>query len=574
MPEHLKALVYILALATPVFVFAGTQRFGLPIDKGAYKRRVWAWYLTTLLAFLAHDFWIFMIAMAIVIRLFVARDDNPVSPMLVIALAVPPFVRDIPGALGIDHLIELNLPRLLSLFLLFPLWFMWRTRKDVDRMGSLWPDRFVMGYLLLYGIVEVATSTASLTHAIRVGFVYPFIDLFLPYYAASRSVRSMKSFKDIVATLAVVSVVLAVIGAFESTRSWLVYSSLDRALGVNWKFSNYLFRGNTGQLRAQASLGHSIVFGYTMVIGLALFAFLRPAMSAPRFILHSNDSGRGKASFGGRFGTSLVGVFIAVPLALLSFIRPSSYVPGRPALAAKPTKFPSIAWRIGAAVILGGIVVSLSRGPWVGGGAALLVLACTGPEVGSRLLRLAIGLATVILFLTTTDIGARIIDLLPFVGTVDAYNVTYRQRLFEVSMAVVWQRPWVGAIDFMSNPMLEQMRQGEGIIDIVNSYLYIAMRNGLLGLALFVGIFASAIAGLIQCLNRIKDKDSEEHLLGRVLLAAMVGAMVTITTVASILTVQLMYWTLAGMAVGFRQMVLKGQTQTVRPNLARPAMAR
>jgi O-antigen ligase len=165
----------------------------------------------------------------------------------------------------------------------------------------------------------------------------------------------------------------------------------------------------------------------------------------------------------------------------------------------------------------------------------------------------------VLAVLLTTEFGGRIVDLLPFVGTVDASNVTYRQRLFDVSMDVVWQRPFFGAIDFMSNPMLEQMRQGEGIIDIVNSYLGIALRNGIVGLALFSGIFLSAIFGIIDCLRRIKDKDAELHLLGRVLLAALVGALVTITTVSSILAVPLLYYALAGMAVGYRQLVLQSK---------------
>ena len=41
--------------------------------------------------------------------------------------------------------------------------------------------------------------------------------------------------------------------------------------------------------------------------------------------------------------------------------------------------------------------------------------------------------------------GEKIIDHLPFVGSVDGGNVTYRQRLFEVSMGVLWQNPVFGS---------------------------------------------------------------------------------------------------------------------------------
>lgn len=555
MPEHLRALVFILALATPVFLIAGMQRIGLPMERADYKRRAWVFVATTLIAFLAHDFWVYMAAMVIAIRVVAPMERNPLALALVVALAVPPFYQEIPGFLGIDHLMVIDLPRLIGLVLLLPLWLTLRARRDVDRFGSLLPDKLLIGYWLIYLAAQLSYDT--FTNALRIGLVYPFLDIFLPYYVASRTVRSMKAFKDVVATLAVLAVVLALIGLFESARTWLLYAPLERALDVNWQYSNYLFRGDGGRLRVQASLGHSIVYGYALVIGLSLFAFLRPAMSAPRYIIDPRADARGDPTFRGRFSPSILGVFLAIPLALVSFVRPSSYVPGRPALKAQPTRFPAFAWNLGAAVILLGIVASMSRGPWVGLVAAAMVLAVTGPEVGSRLTRLTIGVAVALALLLSTDAGRRALDFLPFVGTVDQFNVDYRERLFDVSLAVIAQRPWFGAVDFMANPMLEQMRQGEGIIDIVNTYLGVGMRNGLVALALFVGVFAAAIGGLMSCLRTIADKDSEVHLLGRVLLAALAGALVIITTVSSILVVPMLYWSLAGLAIGYRQMVLR-----------------
>lgn len=553
MPEHLRALVFLLFLGGVVWTLAGRQRIGLPIAPDDFRRRRNLWFAATLFAFLAHDFWVFMAALALAVGLAARSERNPIALFLVVALAIPPFFREIPGALGIDHLIALDVPRLLALVLLLPAWFVLRARPDVERFGTLWPDRFLAGYLVLYFLAQVPYD--SLTNSIRLGLVYPFLEVFLPYYVASRSVRSVRAFKDVAATLAVTAMVLALIAAFEFARGWLLYSALNDALGVTWYFSNYLTRGEGGRLRAQASIGHSIVLGYLFAVALILFALLRPEMSAPR-VVSDAPTNRASTNFGGRFGTSLVGALLAVPLALLAFLRPSSYVPGRPAPIAKPTRFPSIAWRAGAALLVVGLIASLSRGPWVGAAAGLLVLAVTGPQVMSRVAKLSTGGVLAIGALMTTEAGRRIVDFLPFIGSVDSYNVSYRQRLIDVSMDVVMQRPLFGAYDFMSNPLLEQMRQGEGIIDIVNSYLGVAMRNGLVGLALFMGVFLTAGWGLMQCLRRIEDKDSEDHLLGRVLLAALAAVMVTIATVSSILTVGLIYWCVLGWAVGYRQMML------------------
>lgn len=553
MPEHLRALVFLLFLGGVVWTIAGRKRVGLPIAPEDFSRRRNLWFAATALAFLAHDFWIFMAVLALTVGLSARSERNPIALFLVIALAIPPFFREIPGALGIDHIIALDVPRLLALVLLLPAWFVLRARPDVQRFGTLWPDRLLAAYLVLYFAAQVPYD--SLTNSVRLGLVYPFLEVFLPYYVASRTLRSVKAFKDVVATFAVTAMALGLIAAFESLRGWLLYSALNEALGIPWHLSNYLMRGEGGRLRAQASLGHSIVLGYTLVVALILFALLRPEMSAPR-VVNDGPTNRASTNFGGRFGTSLVGALLAVPLALLAFLRPSSYVPGRPAPIATPTRFPSMAWRAGALVILVGLIASLSRGPWVGAVAGLLVLAATGPQVMSRLLKLSTGGVLAIGALMTTEAGRRIVEFLPFVGSVDNMNVSYRQRLFDVSIDVILQRPLFGAYDFMRNPLLEQMRQGEGIIDIVNSYLGVAMRNGLVGLALFLGVFLVIGWGLVQCLRRIEDKDSEDHLLGRVLLAALAAVMVTIATVSSILTVPLLYWSLLGMAVAYRQMML------------------
>lgn len=556
MPEHLRALVFVLALATPVLLFAGLQRIGLPIERADYRRRAWMFVATTLIAFLSHDFWVFLAALVVAIRVAAPMERNPLALYLVVLLAVPPFFKEIPGVLGIDHLMVIDPPRVLALFLLLPAWLTLRARRDADAFGSLLPDKLLLGYWLVYLGAQLSYDT--FTNALRIGLVYPFLDIFLPYYVASRSVRSLKVFKDVLATVAVMAMVLALVGLFESVRTWLLYAPLEGALGVDWQYSNYLFRGFGGALRVQASLGHSIVFGYALVLGLTMFAFFRPTMSAPRYLIDPATAGSAVARRPRRATPSAVRLILAVPMALLSFFRPSTYVPGRPALRPPTSNFPALAWNVGALVLAAGIVASLSRGPWVGLAAAALVLAATGPEVASRLGRLGLGAAVAVALLLGSPAGREAMDFLPFVGTVDEGNVDYRERLFDVSLAVIAQRPWFGAVDFMANPMLEPMRQGEGIIDIVNTYLGVALRNGLVGLALFGGVFLAVIAGLVGSLRSVTDKDSEVHLLGRVLLAALVGSLVIITTVSSILVVPMLYWVLAGLGVGYRRMVQGG----------------
>jgi hypothetical protein len=83
-----------------------------------------------------------------------------------------------------------------------------------------------------------------------------------------------------------------------------------------------------------------------------------------------------------------------------------------------------------------------------------------------------------------SGIGAKLFDHLPFFGSVDSGSVTYRQQLIEVSVGLVWQNPFFG------NPYalhhMESLRQGQGIIDLVNVYLSVAIFSGIVGLFFFL----------------------------------------------------------------------------------------
>ena len=155
----------------------------------------------------------------------------------------------------------------------------------------------------------------------------------------------------------------------------------------------------------------------------------------------------------------------------------------------------------------------------------------------------------------------------------DEANVTYRQQLFNISIEVIKMNPWLGSFDYMSVPIMQDLIQGEGIIDMVNSYLAIALSYGIVGLTLFAGVFASAAWGIWRCM-RLAEPTDEVHVLGRALLAALAGALVIIATISSILAVPTIYWLLGGLCVGYRNLFAR-QPAIARPmNIGRPSAAR
>jgi O-antigen ligase len=101
------------------------------------------------------------------------------------------------------------------------------------------------------------------------------------------------------------------------------------------------------------------------------------------------------------------------------------------------------------------------------------------------------------------------------------------------------------------------MRQGQGIIDIVNSYIQIALETGFVGLGLFVSFFALILLGIYRAMRSIRDKNSEERLLGRALLATLLAILVIIFTVSNIAIIPIVYWSVAGLGVAYAEMARK-----------------
>jgi O-antigen ligase len=200
-------------------------------------------------------------------------------------------------------------------------------------------------------------------------------------------------------------------------------------------------------------------------------------------------------------------------------------------------------------VLLAGIIAALSRGPWVGLAVGVVVFTLMSANRKRDLSRLLVGSFFMLVIIIISPYRDRLINLLPFIGTTDAAAVTYRQMLFENSLLVISQRPWFGGGDYYNELASMGMVQGEGIVDLVNTYIVIALSKGCVGLVLFGGVFAAAAIRLFRAWNRA-EVSSEEHLLCRSLISALVAMLVIIATVSPILCIPTLYWTLAGLCVG------------------------
>jgi O-antigen ligase len=108
----------------------------------------------------------------------------------------------------------------------------------------------------------------------------------------------------------------------------------------------------------------------------------------------------------------------------------------------------------------------------------------------------------------------------------------------------------------MLSEEMQEMVQGQGIIDIVNTYIAVALGSGVVGLSLFCGFFLSAAVGVLRAMRGVPDTKSDAYLLGRVLIATLIGILVMIFTVSSVTIIPTIYWAMAGLCVGYVRLVI------------------
>ncbi|HSC63634.1 MAG TPA: O-antigen ligase family protein [Caldimonas sp.] len=179
------------------------------------------------------------------------------------------------------------------------------------------------------------------------------------------------------------------------------------------------------------------------------------------------------------------------------------------------------------ATLIAGLVVTYARGPWVTAICVGVVFLATRPDAAKRLVGGVAVLGILFGLMYVSPLKETVLDRLPFIGTADQETVEYRRLLAEVSWTLIQQNPFFGD-PFVASRM-ESLRNGQGIIDIVNGYIYTALFNGLVGLALLVGFSLLALfRGFVAFRQSGADRDAGT--LGAALLACMVAALVYVAT--------------------------------------------
>ena len=332
--------------------------------------------------------------------------------------------------------------------------------------------------------------TGSITNTMRSGFLST-LDVLLLYFVVSRACIKRRVIVETMASFCLASAIFAPLALFESLWGWLLYEGI----GIQWGSPlQFAYAVRSGILRAQVSTGHALALGNMMAIAFGFWLYLRSRV-------HS-----------------------------------------------MPLTVAGVMW------MWMGLLAAYSRGPWLAGAVIFFAFLAAGPNASGRFFKAATISALIAGVVLVSPIGARIIDNLPFVGTVDAQNVIYRQRLVEISWELIWQNPYFGSPFVVDN--LEALRQGQGIIDLLNVFLTVALFYGLVGLALFVGFFLVGTWNAYQRARRSVGRDPDLSLLGASLVACMCGLLLMMATGGYGPGVTTLSYVVAGLATGYARLEL------------------
>ena len=499
MIEQLKAFVVVVTLNLAAVFVLSVFLKGTLLGDILRARRAY-WIAAIVIAFVAQNFFVAMALIGALAYWAARKDPNPLGVYLLLLLAVPPWGKMVGGFGLFNELLVLNHFRVLSLCILLPLAI--RTFRERGRKSSNRDG----------GDTKAVDITV-------VAFALFMLLMHVPHESVTTLMRrSVQYGLDLLLPYYVLTRHLRTRQAvMDAMGSVLIAALLLTPVAVfeylkGWLIYEPITRGwdimlmtninleRGGRLRAVATTSSSIVLGHFFAIALALLgAFLSQ---------------------------------LRIQQALL----------------------------LGAA-LLAGIAATLSRGPMLG---AFVIVVLIG-LIMRRPVRFYVitlpALLTISLLGAALSGGDRLERMLSFGGSEAAGTIDYRMRILETAITLMRQDPLFGNVLVVQD--LEHLRQGQGIIDLVNTYVVYGLSYGSIGLGLFVAFLCFGLAAAVRAFIRARRAKSDLFQPAAALVLALTASMIIIATVSDIDSIPLLNTTLVALSLAIVR--LQGTVSAKRP---------
>ena len=172
------------------------------------------------------------------------------------------------------------------------------------------------------------------------------------------------------------------------------------------------------------------------------------------------------------------------------------------------------------ALLLFGALMTASRSPYIAGILALPVLLTAFPNVLGKVMRFALIGVVSIGLVSISPLGSGVADFMPSFDSDEEQS--YRSQLMEVGIQEIRKKPLLGDEAYYENPNFEVLRQGEGIIDFVNSYLEKALHYGVPLAALYLFLAVAPAFFIWRAARKTAAEDTEWRFLGAALSAGLI----------------------------------------------------
>lgn len=335
--------------------------------------------------------------------------------------------------------------------------------------------------MLVYSVLLLNRTIAEVSlSVVGRGVTEHVLDFLLPYFALSRGLRHPTILRMSLQMLLVGACFVSAVACVEFATGHLFYQQYQWLYGSGFALGT-LSRG--GWIRANGSAG-PLATAVLLMVALGVWTMLRPAV--------------------------LRRVHYVVPCLLVL-----------------------------------GIGATMSRGPWLATGVLLGCLLMLRRWRVLPFLALAVVVAVSLAIAWTSGFDNVITDILAFGPSADntaLFNVRYRQELLNTAIALIEQSPLWGVSNYYA--YMEHLRQGEGIIDLVNTYVLVTLNTGLVGLTFFLVpwmIASTQLGSLVEPADVVEAKRW---------LAIAVAMLAVIVTVSPVTLIQPLLLAVLGGCIG------------------------
>lgn len=408
------------------------------------------------------------------------RDGSGRLPAYALMLCIaPPMAVQLEHIGPLNDLIRMTPYRELSIFLLAPEAVRLVARRNTPK-NPPWLTICDLA-VLTYALYWVLRHySGSSISSLGREILGQVLDLLLPYYVLTRACVETSVRHRLLGFLLLGAVYQAFVGMAESLSKHYLYSQLQWLYNSPWGQAVNLTRGSW--LRAVAAFPGPLALAVLLMFAIGVWFVLKPPeKNRPYLVVVLALIGGLLATYGR--GPVLAALLLMASIVLLRRMSGKRYI---------------------VTMVVGAIVLAVGWSAGIGE----LVLGLVGSAPGAD---------------ATAD-----------------FNVLYRQELMATSLALLQQSPWWGVPNFLAQ--MQDLRQGEGIIDLVNTYLVIALNAGVFGLAMFLIPYAITLWRGASHMVLFPELRRE----GSAWLALTVAMMAVIFTVSPISIIQpLMLWTTA-----------------------------